>query len=83
MAQVGGAVTVGQIHFFPAASFNDLQKAKWISVESELPKPYVPVIVARHYKKGEPLKVEQGLFSVNGWWKVYGTNTIWISGKTS
>ena len=43
---------------------------EWISVKDRLPEPGERVIVAR----GE--KVEQGVYlAVNGWWKVYGTNT--------
>lgn len=47
----------------------------WISVKDRLPDIWNPVIVARHIKKGEPLKVEQGIYLVNGFWKVYGTQT--------
>lgn len=44
---------------------------KWVSVEERLPVANERVIVARG---GD--KVEQGIFlGVNGWWKVYGTNT--------
>ncbi len=47
----------------------------WISVNDELPKPFVPVIVARVYEPGGPLRVEQGHKDVLDWWKVYGTRT--------
>ena len=43
----------------------------WISVANQLPKSGERVIVCR--KDG---RVEQGVYiGVNGWWKVYGTNT--------
>ncbi len=42
----------------------------WISVSERLPEVGKKVIVARDEK------VEQGVYlGVNGWWKVYGTNT--------
>ncbi len=42
----------------------------WISVKERLPEVGKKVIVARDEK------VEQGVYrGVNGWWKVYGTNT--------
>ena len=47
---------------------------EWISTEDCLPEPHKPVIVARPYEKGKPLKVEQGYFDGTGWWKVFGTN---------
>lgn len=51
-----------------------MQKAEsvshWVSVTQCLPETGKRVIVCR----GE--KVEQGIYlGVNGWWKVYGTNT--------
>ena len=46
----------------------------WISAEERLPEPFVPVIICR---KGG--KVEQGQLTVNGWWKVYGTNIKSVS----
>ena len=45
------------------------KKHRWIPVEERLPENLTPVIICR--KNG---KVEQGQLSVNGWWKVYGTN---------
>ena len=47
---------------------------RWISIEERLPESFRPVIVCRNYAKGER-KIEQGMLTVNGWWKVYGTNT--------
>lgn len=49
--------------------------SEWISTKDRLPEDFVPVIVARHVKKGEPLKVEEGIYLVNNYWKVYGTQT--------
>ena len=47
------------------------QILRWISVTDRLPETNKAVIVCR--KDG---RVEQGIFrGVNGWWKVYGTNT--------
>lgn len=44
---------------------------RWIPVTERLPESSVRVIVCRAGGK-----VEQGVFlGVNGWWKVYGTNT--------
>lgn len=44
---------------------------EWIPVKDRLPESTQRVIVCR--KNGN---VEQGIFlGVNGWWKVYGTNT--------
>ena len=51
----------------------------WISTKDRLPESHEPVIVARPYEPGEPLKVEQGMLTVNGWWKVYGTNVKKVS----
>lgn len=52
---------------------------KWIPVAEQIPKPYEGVIVAREKEKGKPLKVEQGMLTEGGWWKVYGTNVRRIS----
>lgn len=49
--------------------------SQWIPVMDQLPKSGERVIVARLKEKGQPLLVEQGVLTVNGWWKVYGTNT--------
>lgn len=47
------------------------QIPRWISVADQLPEHNQRVIVCR--KDG---RVEQGFYlGVNGWWKVYGTNT--------
>lgn len=53
--------------------------SEWIRTEERPPDPLRPVIVARIYEKGKPLKVEQGMLTVNGWWKVYGTNVKKVS----
>ena len=47
---------------------------KWIPVTEQLPKPYERVIVAREFEPENPMKVEQGMLTEGGWWKVYGTN---------
>ena len=47
---------------------------KWIPAADQIPKPYERVIVAREYEAGKPLKVEQGMLTEGGWWRVYGTN---------
>ena len=52
---------------------------KWIPATEQIPKPYERVIVAREYEPGKPLKVEQGMLTEGGWWKVYGTNVKRIS----
>ena len=50
---------------------NGVTIQKWIPVTERLPESQQKVIVCR--KNG---KVEQGVYlGVNGWWKVYGTNT--------
>lgn len=51
-----------------------LSRFLWKNPEAELPNMYIPVLVAREKVPGEPLKVEQGMLTPNGWWKVYGTN---------
>lgn len=45
----------------------------WRDPVNDPPKKFVPVIVAREYEKGKPLRIEQGAADVNGWWKVPGT----------
>lgn len=52
---------------------------EWISTKDRLPEKYVPVILARPYEVGKPLKVEQGMLTNGGWWKVYGTNVKRVS----
>ena len=52
---------------------------KWIPVAEQIPKPYEGVIIAREKEKGKPLKVEQGMLTEGGWWKVYGANVKRIS----
>ncbi len=47
----------------------------WIKTTDRLPDAFKAVLVAREGEKGGPLKVEQGCYCVNGWWKVYGTRT--------
>ena len=46
----------------------------WIPTEYELPKLNAPVLIARVYEPGKPLKVEQAALTENGWWKVRGAN---------
>lgn len=46
--------------------------SEWISVRERLPEPFTPVIVYRRGKSGGPM-VEQGCYTVNGWWKVYSS----------
>ena len=59
-----------------AKAIRELQEnlPKWIPAAEQIPKPYERVIVAREYEPGQPLKVEQGMLTEGGWWKVYGTN---------
>lgn len=52
----------------------ELGVSGWIRPEDRLPEPRVHVLVARPYEAGQPLRVEQGSYSTNGWWRVYGTN---------
>lgn len=47
---------------------------RWISTKQILPEKNVPVLIARVYEKGKPLKVEQAWLTSAGWWKVFGTN---------
>lgn len=47
---------------------------EWRDPVKDPPKKHTPVILARPGGPGEPMKVEQGMLTVNGWWKVYGTN---------
>lgn len=52
------------------AALQEQEERRWISVTERLPESGERVIVCR----GD--MVEQGIFlGVNGWWKVYGTNT--------
>lgn len=46
----------------------------WARPEERPPKPGERILVARPYEPGRPLRVEQGAYSANGWWRVYGTN---------
>ena len=48
--------------------------SEWISTKDRLPKPYQGVIVARVSEIGKPLRVEAGMLTTDGWWKVYGAN---------
>ena len=50
-----------------------LSAHSWRDPVNDPPKSFTPVIVAREYRRGE-LKVEEGMLTMNGWWKVYGTN---------
>ena len=59
--------------------FNSAAKPGWISTKDRLPKPYQGVIVARVYEPGKPLRVEAGMLTDKGWWKVYGTNCKKVS----
>lgn len=68
-------ITLGD-HLDEAADLIEKLTAKqsaWISVEERLPEPFKLVIVCRKYNK-DFWKIEQGQLTVNGWWKVYGTN---------
>ena len=64
-----------------ADAIRELQEnlPKWIPAAEQIPKPYERVIVAREFEPGKPLKVEQGMLTEGGWWKVYGTNVKRIS----
>ena len=64
-----------------AQAIRELQEdlPKWIPAVEQIPKPYERVIVAREYEPEHPLKVEQGMLTEGGWWKVYGTNVKRIS----
>ena len=48
-------------------------RQKWISVKERLPEPWVYVIICRPGR--DQMIVEQGMYDVGGWWKVYGTRT--------
>ena len=52
----------------------ELEKPGWISVEDALPAKYKPVIVCREYDAEGAVKIEQGMLTDGGWWKVHGTN---------
>ncbi len=56
------------------AAADALERQRWIPVSERLPEYGQPVLVARVYDPGQPLRVEQGKRDVNGWWKVYGAN---------
>lgn len=51
-----------------------LSRFMWKDPAKEYPPLYKPVLVARVFEKGKPLKVEQGYAAPNGWWRAYGTN---------
>lgn len=46
----------------------------WTSPEEALPEYSRQVLVCRIKDPNEPPIVEQGLLTLGGWWKVYGTN---------
>ena len=46
----------------------------WIPTEYELPPSRTPVLIAREYEKGQPLRVEHAVLTEGGWWKVFGAN---------
>ena len=60
---------------FQLEEIKPTEPRNWTSVKERLPDGFAAVIVARHIKKGEPLKVEQGYYLGNSFWKVYGTQT--------
>ena len=67
------------IKTIPAADVAPVKHmSEWISPEEQMPEPFQRVIVARIYERGEPLRVEQGMWT-NGWWKVYGANVRKVS----
>lgn len=55
--------------------------SEWIRPEERMPEPFQRVIVAREYERGEPLRVEQGVWQgkAYGWWKVFGANVKKVS----
>ena len=56
------------------AAADMLERQRWIPVAEELPPIGERVIVARVYDPRVPLRVEQGVLTGCGWWKVYGAN---------
>lgn len=56
------------------AAADALERQRWIPVSERLPAIGERVLVARVYAKDLPLRVEQGTYSVGGWWRVYGAN---------
>ena len=65
-----------KLNFDAADAIEELSKPGWIPVSERLPEAFTPVIVCRKSTQGKTTAtVEQGMLTVNGWWKVYGTRT--------